>query len=117
MNSEQAAKRIFMLRQAIKDMKEEEEALSRQFFGKRDQDTYEEGAFKVVVGPNARFDAGLAAKAHKEGTISDEDWEKMLETKPSGTKAKDVLAPVVYRSLQKPADYNKVTITLPDAEG
>lgn len=113
MDAQAAAEHIYMLDQAIKQMEEERDSMKRQFFAGRDVDTYVEGKFKVVVGRNVRFDAGLAAKAHKEGLISDEDWAQMLETKPSGTKAKDVLAPAVYRGLQKSGDFNKVTITLP----
>lgn len=109
MDSKQAAERVFMLRKAAKEMTEEADALARQFFAKREQDSYEEGPFKVVVGRNARFDAGLAKKI-----LSEEEYNSILETKPSGTKAKDLLAPAVYRSLQKDAEYNKVTITLPE---
>jgi hypothetical protein len=112
MNSQEIAERIFMLRQAAKDMNAEADALARQNFSGRPQDTYEEGKFKVVVGRNARFDPNLVKKALAAGEITQEQYEAMLETKPSSAKAKEILPPVVYRSLQR-EDTNKVTITLP----
>lgn len=114
MDAQSAAERIYTLRQAIKQYEDEIEMLSREHFAKRAVDTYVEGPFQVVVGRNARFNAALVEKARKAGTITEEQYQEMLETKPSGTKAKAILSPVVYLSLQKNAEFNKVTIQMPE---
>lgn len=114
MDTQQAAERIYALRQAIKQMEDEVETLAKEHFAKREVDTYVEGAFQVVVGRNARFNPALVEKARKAGTITEEQYQQMLETKPSGTKAKAILPPVVYLSLQKDAEFNKVTVRLPE---
>jgi hypothetical protein len=111
MDSKQAAERIYMLKQQIDALEEEADALKKEFFAKRDVDTYPEGPFKVVVGRNARFDPALA-----KALLSEDEYAKILETKPSGTKAKALLSPVEYQMLQKDAEFNKVTITLPEED-
>lgn len=111
MTPQQAADRIYTLRQSIKDMEEEVKELAQTHFGKREVDTYVEGPFKVIVGRNARFDPALAKEL-----LSEEEYNSILETKPSGTKAKALLAPGEYQMLQKDAEYNKVTIQLPEED-
>ncbi len=111
MDAQAAAERIFTLRQAIKQYETEIDTIAKEHFAKRAVDTYVEGPFKVIVGRNARFDASLAKQL-----LSDEEYNSILETKPSGTKAKALLSPVEYQMLQKDAPYNKVTIQLPDDE-
>ena len=109
MDSKQAAERIFMLRQQIKALETEADTLAKEHFAKRDVDTYAEGPFKVVVGRNARFDPALA-----KALLSEDEYNSILETKPSGTKAKALLSPAEYQMLQKDAEFNKVTITMPE---
>lgn len=111
MNAQQAAERIYTLRQAIKQYEDEINTLSKEHFAKREVDTYVEGPFKVIVGRNARFDPALA-----KALLSEEEYNSILETKPSGTKAKAILSPVEYQMLQKDAEYNKVTIQLPEED-
>jgi hypothetical protein len=111
MDAQQAAERIFTLRQAVKQFEDEIDTLSKEHFAKRSVDTYVEGPFKVIVGRNARFDASLAKQL-----LTEEEYNSILETKPSGTKAKAVLAPVEYQMLQKESEYNKVTITMPEED-
>lgn len=112
MDARQAAERVYTLKQAIASMEAEVAELNQKFFVGRDVDTYAEGPFKVLVGRNARFDAGLVRKALAEGVITEEEYEQMLETKPSGTLAKDIVSPAVFRTFQKVSD-NKVSVTLP----
>jgi hypothetical protein len=111
MDAQQAAERIYTLRQAIKQYEDEVETLAREHFAKRPVDTYVEGSFQVVVGRNARFDPALAKEL-----LTDEEYAAIQETKPSGTKAKAILSPVEYQMLQKDAEYNKVTIRLPEED-
>lgn len=111
MTPEQAAQRIFMLKKAIKEMETEAADLAKEHFATRDVDTYAEGKFKVVVGRNARFSPTLAKEL-----LTEEEYNSILETAPSGTKAKKVLSPETYRILQKDAALNKVTITLPEED-
>ena len=112
MDARQAAERVYTLKQAIAAMQEEVDELNAKHFSGRDVDTYAEGPFKVVVGRNARFDAGLVRKALAEGRITEEEYESMLMTAPSGTLAKDIVSPAVFRTFQKMST-NKVTVSLP----
>ena len=112
MDAQAAAERVYTLKQSIAAMEEEISDLNKKFFVGRDVDTYAEGPFKVVVGRNARFDAGLVRKALSEGRITEEEYESMLMTAPSGTLAKDIVAPAVFRTFQKESAH-KVTVTLP----
>ena len=109
MDSAQVAKRVYTLRKAAKAMLEEADALAAQF-SSREQDTYVEGDLRVVVGRNARFNAALAKKV-----LTPEQYESILDIAPSGTLAKEVLPPAVYKETQK-VSANKVTIELPKTE-
>jgi len=107
MTSEQAAQRIFLLKQAIKEQEAEVKALSEQFFTARDLDTYIEGPFMVKVERNARFDAATA-----KANLTPEQFESILSLSPDSKKAKETLAPVDYQKAQKEFAPN-VSITLP----
>lgn len=109
MTSAQAAQRIFLLRQAIKDMETEVKELT-QVFTEREYDTYAEGDFKVVVQRNARFDAATA-----KANLSEEEYTSILSLLPDSKKAKETLAPIVYAQTQKESA-PKVTVTLPKEE-
>lgn len=106
MDSIEAAKRVYTLRKAAKAMLEEADELAAHF-SSREQDTYVEGPFRVVVGRNARFNAALAKQV-----LTPEQYESILDIVPSGTLAKEVLPPAVYKETQK-VSTNKVTIELP----
>lgn len=110
MDSAQAAKRVYTLRKAAKAMLEEADELVAAHFTGRQQDTYVEGDLRVIVGRNARFNAALAKKV-----LTKEQYESILDIVPSGTLAKEVLPPAVYKETQKVSD-NKVTIELPKEE-
>lgn len=112
MSPQQAADRIYMLRTAAKEMEDEAKGLVSEFFSGRGVDTYVEGPFKIIVGRNARFEPSLVRKALAEGVITEEEYEQMLETKPSGDKAKDIVSPAVFRTFQKESAH-KVTVSLP----
>ncbi len=107
LTSAQAAQRIFLLKQAIKDQEAEVKNLTEQFFSSRDLDTYVEGAFQVKVERNARFDAATA-----KANLTPEQYESILSLSPDSKKAKDVLAPADYHKAQKEFA-PKVSITLP----
>lgn len=110
MDSIQAAKRVYTLRKAAKEMLEEASALAEEHFSGRQQDTYVEGDLRVKVQRNARFNAAVAKQV-----LTPEQYEAILDIVPSGTLAKEVLPPAVYRLTQKEST-NKVEIELPKEE-